>query len=457
MAFWEKLDEWLAERDTQLRALLENLDLLEADLFRIEKQGVQISYCIDFTDLYKYLSLSGEEITPGLVDPHEAGIEYGRMLMFNRMLTPLVLLPPYYREFRDFVARKFWSKREADYQKEAWIGDLVQELNEVRNSTSDLASFLGAEADTDLQLDNLDQVTVGRLADQVIGGLRNALDRMETLKLAGGFLSRFSSLVDRQRLVGIRDVIEGGVRTEVPRGPVFFAARKRFGELKPSKSKRTSNLRDAKAIALIVSLNHRFASARRIFVLVSSARAMQVVIQYVNDLKQGEIGGPIELRTLDFWWLWFGVAGGGAQVSNPTYEEVLAFKDRLRSELEEWARANDRFRLALRGAGVPDARLQEEVEKYLRDSASFLEEVRKPLFGIDWKLAVLDNVLTPLKNASAAVGSAVERIKSLLDRLGRVDSAEDLKQVVVEVLRTLEELIGHLEDLPRDRAIKEWV
>jgi len=426
----DRLAQRLRAKGALLERIVENSRLLEEDVFLLEGR-FNVRFCVDFYDLRSYLAIGSVEEGSAVVGEDE----YARMLLFNRLPQPAVLLPVYYLEFRDHIARFFGTKRESVEERQHWIGGLVATIKRAVEAL-DLA-MVALDSGREMELTEADD-----RARQIVAIVKRTIGKMEAARRAAGLLQRFDALVEQGKIQGIKSAVPE--RISVEKGRTFRTARA-FLDERRLRSK--ANETDALALATIWRLNQYHQDKKQRFYLVSGSSLMRECVLELNDkvLQEEE---RIDLRDLEYWKLWFSIAGNEPV---PSLRKVRDFRAQVWSDLDALVRRNRRLQsefaqAARRGQGRDILKLSGEVAQYIESLDTCIGKLFAPMLRIGSSLFLLEDILRPLRDSEGAIASALDHIRALQEEFDRVGwSVAGLRGLLRGLRNELERLLWVLD------------
>jgi tetratricopeptide (TPR) repeat protein len=428
----------LRQKGGQLERLFTNSQLLAEDIFS-RSQGVKIVFCVDFYDLRVYLAGGSIEKT----EDSRTAEDNARVLFFNRLQEPPVLLPPYYLEFGNHLARLFPSKRRLIDEKNNWVASLLAPLRRIIDELNGLVSALEIRqrVDSETEISDIKALAAGAVA--VVNSVVAKMHEDHEQREAAGLLHRFDALLQNGRLVGIKEFVTKPV-TISKSGKVYSHCKSFLDEHRPRLS--VANDTDASALATIVKLNELRDDEAPLFYFVSGSPRMRELVADLNEKILPD--GGVELRDIQYWALWFSLAEGAIA---PELDRIREFRAQVNDDLESLVRRNRQLQRDVTQSvrqiesAVIDRHLA-SVSDYLDSLAGCFASVFSPVIRGNASLLVLEDMLQPLRSADEMLGEALRHIHLLVEELG--SPAPDLEAVKIKLralLVQLERIVWILE------------
>lgn len=422
----------------RVQRLQTSIAMLERDIETVANGIEHRRYCVDFYDLRKYLSV-GAIARPSSVgrDKRRIGEEKVTALLFNFLPSPPVLLPPHYREFVAFTQgllgefggiagrrqnllanlRKTWQ-REMDGER--GLLSLLERLS--RTPSTGLPGELAARVERIL-------VELERTTEQVAGAV--------------AIVARFDFLHRTGRLIGWGDLTRGLPSVAPSEDEVFYKTLNLLGV--DENRKDTSNIEDARALALIRLYNNAKLQQGKELFFVTGVSAMRNVVDVLNDTILPRFNERIELRDLGYWSLWFNAlsrsSAGDGRV--PEIMIVKEFCQSLLGPLREVERLSlEALQASRRKGGLGN---RDKVEAALHRIDNVFNEIYEPILDGRLLLAEIYRGFEPIYEEKA-LSETLGKIRALLEGLKSPETANlvELGGALRSASRTLDEWITNV-------------
>lgn len=438
----------VSETIAKVRSVISGMEALEADIEVESKPGSGVRHCIDFFDLYGYLTLHEKELTGPMFGASDG---YARLLLLSGG-DPVLILPSYFRELRNKLEQVVGRLTREAIGKV--VGEVRPVMSEVLRRPGGLLVYL---RECDRRQTSQDRPTVRRLAQELLDDLRAIGVELTKINRARIIALRFKRLNDSGRVIGLPSIL--GSRTiELRNDDVFQFARQRLDSLRlPGKSE--SNKIDAAAIATVAAFNRSRAPLDPLLILTSSAATMRTVVDLVNVRLLQPRREEVALRDLNYWRLRFALAqrlGLDSATPQAISPFVRSTEQSLRQVLARALRIRDR----LNGRGQFSQSLVDEVVVLTGDIDQVVDGVFELQTGTASVIASIDDLVMPL-DTDGEIASSIKRLETMLtavaSEVGSVDEvAADLAALLDRLLRLFLKVEADLARVHEETGLIEF-
>lgn len=418
-----------------LQEISDSLNVIKGDLYLQTSAGVSILYCVDYYDVYRYLSA----VTDSYTEESEEEILNAsvRLLLFEHLEPAPVLLPWYYWEFRRHLSRLFSSASEARQRGEIWATRLKDRLSsalvEIREIVKNIEEVIGSD-DPNREVEDLTAELarrVGKAGRLMQKGLKGA-----------DLVHRFSTLVERGRLLPLREALSLQDELRVTKSDVYWSALQYLKDHRHGRHE--ANETDALSLQCISYVNREQPDeGRNMLMYVSSAETMADVVEHLNGKILTNRDERLQIRSLSYWKVWFALAlrsGVSDRFSpNDSLEYIRTeFEPKLRELRRRYLRLDSLLTIAMgRRRDFPHA--PATARAFVRHVQEFMDGFTEPLLRSQWHLGVVGDILgSAAESNEDALGKLVERLEDL--QLLLASKKFPITSLVSEISELLEEL-----------------
>ena len=417
-----------------------NVRILEGDL-AARREGPQFGF-VDSYDLQLYLSFEPPASSREFLNRSDVLTEYAKILLFNKLEPPPILLPWYYDEVRTNIYRRFVDDRIAKRQSTWWTRSARRMLERALDSDQGLVRRLRAAGKSGTR-ESGNQLR--RDVDELLRVFHSVMARVRSTHAGLEGLVRFQSLVERGRIQGLKKFLQVHNIT-IADDTIFHSAYKFFHSRRPRGH--IVNENDARSISCVAQMN-RVVDDPSSFYLISSAHTMREVVDAINA-QVLESSRRVELRDIEYWKLFYSVLLRAEGEKEPT-SEASSFLRSLEPLLD------DAERRLMRLEEFFHEHTSEPETSHLRDSSlksledlyqeleHLLQRIGEPVLNERLMLSFLGDAANPLMLGGSHLEGLSELIWEVAGRLQESGSLAELEEALQSTIRRLAAVLDNLE------------